>query len=377
MVTCTRLSLATAALRIVSLLVAMAIVTPLDAETTFRLFGSAGAEAQHTPANEDSPLNPDNVGRVPDRTSLGDASVFLEAMPDDRSWKARVKLRGDASDRGNDSTEIGEALLQVSAAGWLDITAGRVIEKWGTGYAWNPTAFIGPRKSPSDPGDRRSSYRGIDMVKADVFVKDTAVSLYRLRDGDYAARAYRLVHGIDGSLYLRGGDDPTQYGFSLAKVFGNALELHAEVARSDGFVKALAGGQYTFRNGINLVVELYHDDEGLSRRAWASFRELVGTSEDPFDLREANLRYQPLRMARDYAFVRLHDGDLWRGVEAELIAITNLRDASTLVRLSLSHRITPNISLYVIDTEFMGSEGSEFAYVQIERVTTLGFRIHF
>ena len=47
--------------------------------------------------------------------------------------------------------------MQLNPKPWLDLTVGRVIEKWGTGYAWNPTAFIGPKKNPADPNDRRSA----------------------------------------------------------------------------------------------------------------------------------------------------------------------------------------------------------------------------
>jgi hypothetical protein len=35
----------------------------------------------------------------------------------------------------------------------------------------------------------------------------------------------------------------------------------------------------------------------------------------------------------------------------------------------------PNISLYAIDTEFLGS--GEMAYLQVDRATTIGVRVYF
>lgn len=341
------------------------MVNALLLAATIRLFGSAGAEARLTPANESSPLNPRNVAAIPVQTNLADGSVFVEAATDGRRWKARLKLRAEASDRAPDRGEVGEALVQFAATEWLDLTAGRVIEKWGTGYGWTPTALVGPSRSPTDPDDRRSAHRGRDLLRADVFVKDTSLSLYALEGGTVAGRAYRLVRGTDVSLMFRQGD----LGISLSRVFGEALELHAELARA-GHTRAVVGGQYTFPGRTNLVVELYHGTDGLTARQWNDFRESIGR-----DLREANARYVPLRMGRTYSFVRMARPG--RRVDAELIAITNLRDGSTLLRGALTYRLRPSLSLYLIDTELAGPGHGELDYLPVERMTTAGARVYF
>ena len=97
------------------------------------------------------------------RTSKRSGSIAADAKTE--RIKAHVKLRADASDRGADHLQLGEGYVQANLRPWLDVTAGRVIEKWGTGYAWNPTAFVGPQKNPTDPTDRRSAYRGVDMLR--------------------------------------------------------------------------------------------------------------------------------------------------------------------------------------------------------------------
>jgi hypothetical protein len=78
-------------------------------------------------------------------------------------------------------------------------------------------------------------------------------------------------------------------------------------------------------------------------------------------------------MARNYAFVR---GDAPFGKnDVELIAITNLRDGSSIARLTLSRKLRPNLSAYVIETEFLGS--GEMSYIQLKRLTTFGARVYF
>jgi hypothetical protein len=256
--------------------------------------------------------------------------------------------------------------VQFAPAPWLDITAGRVIETWGTGYAWNPTAFISPRKNPSDPGDRRSAYRGRDMIRADVLVRGTNISVYAVDGGTYAARVYRLVAGTDISLHLT----RDRQGISLSRVFGDALELHGEASRRH----ALAGGQYTFRNNVNLVLEVYHGGDGLSAAEWRDFRGRVGDARDGSALRAANREYAPLRMGRNYAFARVYRPGF---LDGELIAVASLRDGSALARLTLSRKLRPNLSAYVIDTEFAGRRDSEMSYIQVRRVVTAGVRLYF
>lgn len=349
---------------------ALLIATSMRAET-FKFFGSAGAEWQLTPANAASALNPGNVAGLPYRTGSADAVAFFDATPDSRAWKLHLKLRGDAAEGGNQRADVGEAFVQLNPRPWLDITVGRVIEKWGTGYAWNPTAFVSPKKNPADPSDRRSVNRGVDMIRTDLFVRGTNVSLYALDDGVFAGRVYRLVAGTDVSLHFRRDGDGTQQGISAARVFGDSLELHGEIARRH----ALAGGQYTFKNNVNLVAELYHGGDGLDANAFRTFRAAVDSAHDERTFRSANAAYAPLRMARNYAFVRLALPN--DKLDTELIAITNLRDGSMLARLTLTRRLRPNVSIYLIDTEFAGARASELSYMQVRRVTTAGARYYF
>jgi hypothetical protein len=345
--------------------------------TTFRLFGSAGVESQLTPANEGSPLNPGNVADIPYRTNVSDLTVFADAVGADRRWKLHLKVRGATSDRAADRIDAGELYLEIAPKRWLEITVGRVIEKWGTGYAWNPTAFVSPPKNPTDPNDRVSASRGVTMARADLFLGKTNVSLYALPHQAFAARVYRLVAGTDVSVNMRRDPEALRGGMSASRVFGPALELHAEaawsrVALGGSFGSALVGGQYTFPRGVNVIAELQHGGDGLSAAQWRTFTELTER-----DLRAANQQFVPLHMARNYSFVRLDVPFQGGKSDAELLSITSLRDQSTILRLTLTHKLTATVSAYLIESEFCGSRGSELSSIQIRRSTAAGFRVSF
>jgi hypothetical protein len=342
------------------------MVGALILAATLRVFGSAGAESQFTPANTGSPLNPQNVAGIPRTTNVADATTFVDATPADRAWKLHLKLRADSSDRTSEHLRAGEAYLQLNPRPWLDVTAGRIIEKWGTGYAWNPTGFISPLKNPTDPNDRRSAYRGVDALKTDLFLRGTNVSLYAMQHQTFAARVYRLIANTDVSLHYYRNREGTWQGISAARVFGDALEVHGEIARR----RAVLGAQYTFPHNVNVVAEVYRAGDGLTSKQWDAIRTLA-----TFDLRTANREYAPLRMGRNYSFVRA-DVPFTKN-DLELIAITNLRDGSSIVRATFTRKLTDNVSAYLIDSEFVGGSGSELSYMQVRRAMVIGGRVYF
>ncbi len=382
----------------------------------FRFFGSAGTETHITLADPNSPLNPGNFLGIQKVSNASDLVLFGEVIPEDKSWKFHFKLRGE-SDRQSSWTargELSELYLSISVTRWLDLQAGRKIEKWGTGYAWNPTGVVNPAKNPSDPNDRRNVFRGVDMLGADLFVKGWNVSLLAVPQLDWskrsgaflvstgwAARAYKLVKDTDLSLTFSGGKGlPTHQGVSASRVFGNALELHAEVAafqddlrvvpasraiESGGrrSAQVLLGGQYTFPHNVNLIAEYFHSGAGLDQREWDQFREEVRDGQmtlrmgDATPLLQQNLWFAPLRMGQNYSFGRLSWPIRLNKLELEVMTITSLRDGSSIIRPGITWKFHPNWSLYWLQSRFVGGVATEFGQLQVSRISDFGLRFSF
>lgn len=397
------------------LLLALALAAGAAAQQV-RFFGETGSEFHLTPANPRSPLNPGDVLNVERRADSADLTLFGDLAPQDKRWKLQMKLRGSNEWRRDSTTrlDVSELNFNYSVTPWLDLTLGRKIERWGTGYAWNPTGVVNPRKDPTDPGDRRSLYRGVDMLSADLFLKGWDITLLgapeiswsgqggrHLRSAGWAARAYKLVHGVDLAFTASGGNGlPDSQGLSLARVFGNALELHGEAAyisdsvrllpRAGGLMpvrrphaEVLLGGQYTFQNNLNLVAEFYHAGQGLSEREWRDLGAFTRSAAldlqrgDPAPLALANAQFTPLGMSKDYAFLRA----LWpirlRKLELETIVISSLRDGSSALRPGLTWRPRPDWEFYCIYTEFIGNARTDFGHIPIRRSADIGIRYHF
>jgi hypothetical protein len=377
----------------------------LMAQTQVKVFGSTSTETTVTSANPDSPLNPGNVLDIEKSTNSSDITTYGNIAPESRSWKVNFKLRGTANLQRNSTArgEISEFFFSKSVTSWLDIGAGRRIERWGTGYGWNPTGVVNPPKDAADPNDRRDAYRGTDMVKADILAKGWNFSLIgapqiqwksgkNIQSVGWAARAYRLVSGVDLSISASGGNGlPNSFGVSGARVIGNALEVHAEFARISDSKRIVpvngelqlvprahsalvAGGHYTFRNGMNLMVEYHHTGLGLRRNEWNEFREIAA---DASKLADSNRYFVPFGMSRNYSLVRFHWPVIQNKLDIETMAITSLRDGSSLVRPAVNWKIRPNVEVYWLHNAFTGRSTTELGHTQVRGSSHFGIRYHF
>jgi hypothetical protein len=252
------------------------------------------------------------------------------------------------------------------------------------------------------------------MLEAELFLREWNVSLlavpqldWQRKSGRYlagsgwAARAYKLVQEVDLSFTFSGGNGlPNHQGVSFARVFGNALELHGEVARlqdslqplSDGgaarlkrqsSTELLLGAQYTFPYNINLIGEFFHSGSGLSTPQWDRFRHDVHDGQrnlesgDPLPLLQRNREFTPLRMGQDYSFLRASWPIRLNKLEAELLVITSLRDGSSMIRPGITWKVHPNWSLYWLQSQFLGGTATEFGHLQVKRASDFGLRFSF
>jgi hypothetical protein len=341
-------------------------------------------------------------------------------LENERETRARLTLR--------------ELFFKCSPMSTLDFTLGRAILKWGTGYAYNPTGVIEPRRHPSDPSDRLRQFRGLDLAQVDFYFRAsslTSVYLNPLQTGDkwqlanghrLAMRLSTLFRGFDVSLIgfwekSRRG----KIGFNFTKVLGEALEIHGEFLGQRGseapqhliittnkpdtlfrfppfaplhehkhrlFGKYLAGFQYTFGGETNLAVEYFHNDDGLSDGDWQRFLDYLlfanrQLSNPRWNSPQGNLAAANLLWAtgvlsttgstRDYLFVRLYSSGLASTrISGELNVLENLHDASVVVIPTLSVYLGREISAYLRWSGFFGKRESEFGGLLYRSVTNIG-----
>ncbi|MDZ7292845.1 MAG: hypothetical protein ONB44_07225 [candidate division KSB1 bacterium] len=388
-------------------------------------------EAAYISLNQKSLYNPQNrLLNLYDRNNVLAADIntgvnFTSWLTVHSSLQAAITSARDTESKFS----LRELFVRFSPKSALDFTLGRTILKWGTGYAYNPTGVIEPRRDPSDPSDRLRRYRGLDLAQADFYYRSSLLTLVYLNtletDGRWqmandhrlAMRVYTLFRGFDVSVigfweeHRRG-----KIGFNFTKVIGEALEVHGEFLGQRGcdmpthliatvnfpdtlfrfppfapihqhehrlFGKYLAGFQYTFGKNINLAMEYFHNDEGMSSADWQRFldylvfanRQLVGPQGN---LATANLLWSTGVLSatgstQDYLFARLYFPDLITAkVSGELLALENLHDGSAVVIPNLSIYLGHEISAYLRWSGFSGKRESEFGGLFYRSVTNLG-----
>jgi hypothetical protein len=350
-----------------------------------------------------------------------------------------TSLNFDAATNNLKSPEFNFALrelsLDFSLSDEFDITLGKKILKWGPGYAFNPTGVVEPQRSPSDPSDRLGQNDGRKLMSANAFFGSSSISLVYMNDVRYessklswskqeiALRAYTLINGFDLSLighYKE--DDRLEIGFNWSKVVGSNLEFHSEVLAKKGssvhyhqiitsdneqqifssnpsitlynqsdriFSKILFGGQYTFENGINLVLEYYHDAEGLNRIEWQRWMKfikfqnsiqqgLITVSPKLREISRNNILWamqtlSPRGTMSDYFFAReFYSIGNW---SLECIQFLNAVDYSAVLISSLTLGMSENISLYSRWTSYIGDSDSEFGALFNSSSFNLGIRV--
>ena len=192
------------------------------------------------------------------------------------------------------------------SAGNLDLTIGRRLVRWGTGYAFTAAGVLDPPRIATNPTDRLNVEPGRDMVKADWVRGQSDLTLAwstaefapagsNLRDTT-AFRYNFLVRGFDTSLIAGNDHGGDSFGaLTFTRVFGQAWEVHGEAAWREQ-AAALIGAKYTVAN-IDFIGEFYappnipyYRDAGVStlagRQHYAFFsagkarlRELPGWKE--------------------------------------------------------------------------------------------------
>jgi hypothetical protein len=266
----------------------------------------------------ESVFNPENasveflgLGRGPRFTLTQFAGLSFRALSLD--WRIGVSAKAAKSPGSRWETDltVHELYLHKDLGGRWSLLAGRSIQRWGTGYAFNPTDVIGPTKELNDPDNKEKRAVGNDLLKVEYFGDSFSIALCGLapqggwtklgsEGAQLAFRAYANIRHVDLSLVaLFTPAKSSLWGFNFATTAGDRLEIHGEISGQKGsydkyhpasqgeialyeadpverikktdrklYLQALLGFHYTFPGNILWVSEVYHRDQGYSSQEW-------------------------------------------------------------------------------------------------------------
>lgn len=318
----------------------------------------------------------------------------------DGAWSSggRVRLGGAVAmlgdtESGTVRARVREGYARVSATDWLDVEGGKRILKWGTGYAFTPTGVLDPPRNPADPRDRLGTNEGVVYGGVHLFRGDTALSVVAASPDTWrssvpgaphrvgAVRLRTLVRGFEVAAIASTADTTgPSWGANFTHVIGDNLEWHGEVlvhrraaialpvspgeaASHDRDVSALVGCQYTFKVGVNVVLEYYHDGNGLDHDTWrrlsslASLWKAAGTAQAPG---EPPAAASPIALPglRHFAFLRAAPAATEPTLLPEILTIVGLDDGSVTLVPGLTWTAQAHVQLYARGTLLTGRSGS-------------------
>ena len=227
----------------------------------------------------------------------GQVDVLASAVRQDKDWEADLQVQ--------------QLYLQKDMGENWVLIAGRSLQRWGTGYAFNPTDVVAPDKELSDLDNSEKRIGGNDMVKLEYFGASYSLAFcylasiqtgakLKLQNSRAAFRFYKNLGSLDLSLVsLISSQENPVWGLNFAAVIGQRLEVHGEFSMQQGsyrkyhrilvdkefffpeepflsfksndkrlYFQLLWGWQFTFPGNIFWASEYFHQGQGYSKQEW-------------------------------------------------------------------------------------------------------------
>ncbi len=292
-----------------------------------------------------------------------------------------------------------EGNLSLQAGPNAYLTLGKTLLRWGKGYAWNPTNFVGREKNPSDPDlSLEGAWMGLaDLVKSFsgplktlaltavvLPVSDDINSDFGREDHINAAgKLYLLLLDTDiDFMALSEGSRPAGYGATASRNITSNFEIHGEVALTRDYEKRvidaegavttetddawnwLAGTRYLAPTDTTFIVEYYHNGKGYSEGEVNDFFDFVAAASDP---RLAAARpdlsgYQLPNFMENYLYLKASQKEPfgWLYVTPALFSIVNLDDGSFNLVPEVAYTGVKNLELRFRFSYLSGGDYSEY-----------------
>ena len=324
-----------------------------------------------------------SLGVIDDATFYSDQAKMLPSTLNrvllEPSFAVRYRNRYSLSTSliGNTTTHYGTATQMLVreayagiSAGDLDLTAGRKLVRWGTGYAFTAAGVLDPPRVATDPSDRLNLNEGRDMLKADLVHGKHAATLAwstaaLARRGSHmhdtvAFRYNVLVFGFDSAMIAGSDRKGDSFGaLTFTRVLGQAWEAHGEMAWRE-HPAVVMGGKYTMHNGITCIGEVF-------------------TAPNTPYYRHGSV--SPTAGRQNYAFLnasksRLLERPGWKEWDISGGMVANLGDRSVAGVLDVSRWFGKHVSAYTHLELPSGSSHSDYGSAPYRAATSLGIRFH-
>jgi hypothetical protein len=272
---------------------------------------------------------------------------------------------------------INQAYLDLQLSPNSILRAGRQKISWGTGFAWNPTNYIGAAKNRAD---LTTVYPGVDAINYEhTWGQSSGVLLLkpssqgRLSDWGWAVKyGFQVLHSdISLSTFRQG--DANAFGADFATTIGD-FTVYTELASKTGkmlyidpgitkldrpsdqyYIHGIVGVQGMFSNNWMAQLEYYYNQEGWDDQEAQDYKVYLSSQSVPSDMAKyfADLR-------QHYLFAMVRKGDLIEDLSLTFSAFWNMDDQSYLLNPMLEYKLGQNTAADLLLYCYGGDSSSEF-----------------
>ena len=319
--------------------------------------------------------------------------------------RAQANHSDDQLGSDRDKGRLMEGGVRWSNGPDLSLDAGKRVQRWGKGYAWNPVAFVERPKDSSDPQASREGFvmasgeltKSLNGPMSTIGFTGLIVPTRSGLNQDYgekeslnpAAKLYLLAFDTDIDLMWRAkGSKPQSFGADFSRNMGSALEIHGEWARTlnakrnvvspGGVVSSneedynswLLGLRYLTQNEVTWIVEYYRNGNGYGTQELKDYYQFLekalapkaGEALEEKARMVAQSGYGRPNPGRDYLYVKSSVSEPlgWVYGAASLTAMTNLNDNSWQIMPEISYTGFNNVEIRARAFFLSGKSQSEF-----------------